>query len=173
MIAVGVIRKAHGVRGEASVEPLTNSVDRFSELTKVTLVSPDESATREAVIESARAHGDRALLKFRGIDTPEAIRDLQDWTIEIQDGEARTLEEDEYFFHDLVGLRLIDADGRDRGVVSEVVEGGGGLLLVVEGRNGEYEVPFAAEICTDIDIEGGTITVELPEGIDDLDHVED
>ncbi len=173
MIAVGVIRKAHGVRGEASVESLTNSLDRFNELTKVTLVSPDESETREAEIESARAHRDRALLKFRGIETPEEIRDLQDWTIEIQDSEARELDEDEYFLHDLVGLRLVDNDGHDRGVVKEVVEGGGGLLLVVDGRSGEFDLPFAAEICTKIDVEGGTITVELPEGIDDLGHVED
>ncbi|HSP35925.1 MAG TPA: ribosome maturation factor RimM [Thermoanaerobaculia bacterium] len=173
MIAVGVIRKPHGIRGEANVESLTHSLDRFTELTKVTLVSPDESMTRNAEIESARAHGERALIKFRDIDTPDQIRDLHNWTIEIQDAEARELDQDEYFLHDLVGLRLVDEDGRDRGVVKEVSEGGGGLLLVVETPSGEFDVPFASEICTKIDVGGGTITVDLPEGIDDLDHVED
>jgi len=173
MIAVGVIRKAHGVRGEASVESLTNSLDRFNELKKVTLVAPDESSTRDAEIEAARPHGDRALVKFRGIDTPEQLRELRDWTIEIQDSEARELDEDEYFLHELVGLRLIDRDGRDRGVVQEVVEGTGVILLNVDGPNGEFDLPFAAEICTKIDIAGGKIIVELPEGIDDLNNVED
>ena len=73
-IAVGVIRKAHGVRGEASVEPWTDSPDRFDELTSVTLVSPDEEESRTVAIESTRAHGERALIKFSGIDTPEAVR---------------------------------------------------------------------------------------------------
>src|SRR5207253_8104628 len=63
-IAVGVIRKPHGVRGEASVEPWTNSPERFDDLTTVTLVSPDEASTREMRIESVRVHAGRALVKF-------------------------------------------------------------------------------------------------------------
>ena len=167
-IAIGVIRKAHGVRGEASVEPWTDSADRFSEVKQVTLVSPDESATREATIESARAHGDRALVKFAGIVSPEDIRQLQEWTIEIPEEQARALEPDEYFLHDLAGLRLVDKDGRDRGEIIEAYEGGGGILLNVKKRDGKtYEVPFAQEICTEIDLKAKTIVVDLPEGIDE------
>ena len=69
-IALGVIRKAHGVRGEASVEPWTDTIDRFSDLDRVMLVSPDEETTREARIESAREHSGRVLVKFAGIDAP-------------------------------------------------------------------------------------------------------
>ncbi|HEX9161985.1 MAG TPA: ribosome maturation factor RimM [Thermoanaerobaculia bacterium] len=172
-IAVGVIRKAHGVRGEASVEPWTDSLDRFQELREVILVSPDETATRPIEIESARAHHDRALVKFAGIDSPEALRDLQNWTIEIPQENARKLEAGEYFLHDLAGLTLVDRQGRERGVVKEAYEGGGGVLLNVDGPKGEYELPFAAEICTEIDLAGKKIIVELPEGIDDLANVKD
>jgi 16S rRNA processing protein RimM len=172
-IAVGIIRKPHGVRGEASVEPWTNSPERFNELRSVTLVSPDETTTRTIVIERARAHSDRALVKFAGIDSPEQLRELQNWTIEIPKSEARKLAADEHFLHDLVDLILIDRQGKQRGVVKEVYEGGGGVLLVVDGPNGEFEVPFAAEICTEIDLAGKRIIVELPEGIDDLRNVED
>ncbi len=173
LIALGIIRKPHGVRGEASVEPWTDSPDRFAELKTVTLVSPDESETREATIEASRAHGDRALVKFASIDSPEDLRNLQDWTIEIPEEEARALEENEYFLHDLVGLTLIDGDGRERGVVKNVSEGGGGVLLTIDGPNGEFDVPFAAAICTNIDLAARKMTVNLPEGIDDLDHVAD
>jgi 16S rRNA processing protein RimM len=172
-IAVGVIRKAHGVRGEASVELWTDSADRLGELTDVTLVSPDEARTREVRIETARPHGDRALVKFAGIDAPEDLRDLQNWTVEIPQAEARSLEEDEFFLHDLVGLTLVDAEGTARGTVTDVNESGGGVLLTVKGPRGSYDVPFAAEICTDIDLQAGRIVVALPEGLDDLDHVED
>jgi 16S rRNA processing protein RimM len=171
-IAVGVIRKPHGVRGEASVESWTRSLDRFNELRAVTLVSPDEATTRPAQIEAARAHVDRALVKFRGIDSPEEIRDFQDWTIEIPLSEARKLGADEYFLHDLVGLTLVDRDGKQRGVVKEAYEGGGGVLLNVDGPHGEFEVPFAAAICIEIDLKRKKIIVDLPEGLDDLAHVE-
>lgn len=166
-IALGRIRKAHGVRGEASVEPWTE-FERFSEVRDVMLVSPDESLTRPTKIEAARAHGDRALLKFAGIDTPEDLQLLQEWTIEIPEAEAREVEEGEYFLHDLVGAHLIDKDGRDRGNVIDVYEGGGGVLLNVKRGDGkEYEVPFASTICTNIDVAKKTITVDLPEGIDE------
>jgi len=167
-IAIGVIRRAHGVRGEASVEPWTDSVDRFKEISNVTLVSPDEEHTREVRIESARGHGDRALVKFAGIGSPEEIQPLQEWTIEIPESEARALEPDEYFLHDLEGLHLVDADGRDRGEIIEVYEGGGGVLLNVRRLDGKtYEVPFAKSICTEIDLAAKKIVVDLPEGIDE------
>ena len=167
-IAIGVIRKAHGVRGEASVEPWTDSAERFNELKQVTLVSPDESQTRDATIESVRAHGDRALIKFAEISTPEDVQKLREWTIEIPESEARALEPDEYFLHDLAGLHLIDKDGVDRGTIIEAYEGGGGILLNVKKRDGKtYEVPFAQEICTEIHLKEKKIVVELPEGIDE------
>ena len=172
-IAVGIIRKAHGVRGEASVEPWTDSLDRFGELHGVMLVSPDDAETRPAEIESSRAHGDRALVKFKGIDSPESLRDFQNWTIEIPLADARKLDRGEFFLHDLEGLELVDAAGTRRGVVKEAYEGGGGVLLNVEGPNGDYEVPFAEAICTKIDLKKKRIIVDLPEGLDDLDHVAD
>lgn len=169
-IAVGVIRKSHGIRGEASVEPWTDSADRFTELDNVTLVSPDESKTREMLIETARVHQGRALVKFSGIDSPEDVQTLQGWTIEIPEEEARELDEDEYFLHDLVGLTLFDANGNARGVVKDVLEGGGGLLLVVKRADGkEFEMPFAADLCTEINLAEKRMVVALPEGLEDLD----
>ena len=167
-IAVGVIRKPHGVRGEASVESWTGSLDRFGELKAVTLVSPDESATRAVTIESARPHAGRALVKFAEYATPEEIGTLRDWTIEIEEHEARQLEENEYFLHDLVGLTLVDADGHERGKVVGTEEGAGGVLLNVERDGHRFDVPFAAEICTDIDLAQKRIVVNLPEGLDEI-----
>ena len=171
-IAVGVVRKAHGVRGEASIEPWTDSPDRFEELDAVTLVSPDEGETRETRIETVRVHAGRALVKFAGIETPEQVQLLHGWTVEIPEEEARALEEDEYFLHDLPGLTLIDAEGRNRGVVTDVYEGGGGILLGVKRPDGKtFELPFAADICTTIDLDAKTIAVVIPDGLDDLDSV--
>jgi 16S rRNA processing protein RimM len=167
-IALGVIRKAHGLRGEASVEAWTDSLDRFGELSKVILVSPTEDETRELAIESSRAHGDRALVKFVEIGTPEEIQSLRGWTLEIPAEQARSLKANEYFLHDLVGLRLIDTAGTNRGEIIDAYEGGGGVLLNVRRADGKtYEVPFVTSICTNIDIAGKRIIVDLPEGIDE------
>ena len=107
-------------------------------------------------------------MKFAEIDTPEAIVDLRGWTIEIDESEARPLEENEYFLHDLVGLTLVDAEGRERGKVVDTEEGAGGLLLNVERDGRRYDVPFVAEICIDVDLRQKRIVVNLPEGLDEI-----
>ena len=168
MIALGVIRKPHGVRGEASVEPWTNDAQRFEEVKRVTLVSPDEAETREATIASVRLHGGRVLVVFDGIESPEAVRELANWTIEIPDEEARTLDAGEYFLHDLVGMQLVDVEGKPRGEVIDAYEGGGGVLLNVRHGGAEFEVPFAADICTSIDVGAKRMVVNLPEGLDEI-----
>jgi 16S rRNA processing protein RimM len=167
-IALGIIRKAHGVRGEASVEAWSDSPERFSDVSAVTLVSPDESTTRDSAVESVRIHAGRALVKFAGIASPEEVQLLQNWTVEVPSSQARKLDANEYFLHDLVGLTLIDGDGVTRGKVIEIEETGGGILLVVEGPRGKFDVPFAADICTKVDLDAKTIAVSLPDGIEDL-----
>jgi 16S rRNA processing protein RimM len=172
-IAVGIIRKPHGIHGEASVELWTDSAGRFDDLAEVVLVSPDACEVRPASIESVRAHGGRALVRLAGIDSPEAVAELRNWTIEIDERDARSLEDGEYFIHDLVGLTLVDAAGAQRGVVAEALEGGGGILLEVERKDGtRFDVPFAASICTRVDLAARTILVDLPNGLDDLEGVE-
>jgi tRNA (guanine37-N1)-methyltransferase len=170
-IALGIIRKPHGVRGEASVEVWSDVPDRFDDLSRVTLVSPDEKSTRDVTVESTRLHAGRALVKFAGIQSPEELRALQGWTIEIPESEARPLDRDEYFLHDLVGLTLVDEAGRERGKVTAAFEGGGGVLLTVKNGPRQYDVPFAAAICKQVDLGGKRIVVDLPDGLEDLDNI--
>ncbi len=169
-IALGVIRKAHGVRGEASVEPWTDSLDRFSHLGRVILVSPDEQSTREVHVAAFRPHAGRALVLFDEFTSPEELREVQSWTIEVPESEARPLGEDEYFLHDLVGLTLVDDLGAERGVVIDAYEGGGGVLLNVKRPDGkEFELPFAADLCPSIDLAAKRMVVNIPDGLDTLD----
>ncbi len=171
-IALGIIRKSHGVRGEASIEVWSEDEGRFDGLDTITLVSPDEKQTRSASIETIRHHAGRFLVKFAGINSPEDVATLRNWTIEVPADQARVLGADEYYLHDLAGLTLVDRDGVTRGIVREAYEGGAGILLDVERSNGKrFDVPFAAGICVEIDLAGKRIVVELPDGIEDLDRV--
>ena len=123
LIALGVIRKAHGVRGEASVEVWADDPARLEQFPSVFLVSGDE--VRQVEVESVRYHTGRVLMKFAGFDSPESVRELQNWTIEIPASEARPLEDDEYFLHDLEGLEVFSGSERI-GVIETAEEGGGG-----------------------------------------------
>ncbi|HEY0787633.1 MAG TPA: hypothetical protein VGE86_03255, partial [Thermoanaerobaculia bacterium] len=88
LIAVGVVRRPHGIRGEISVEPLTDDPARFLDLETVWLVPPDRASSEKTSVESARVHGERVLVTLRRVDTPERVRELRDWTIEIAPDDA-------------------------------------------------------------------------------------
>src|SRR6185369_11057809 len=109
-----------------------------------------------------------ALVKFAEIGTPEEVATLRNWTVEIAEHEARVLDENEYFLHDLIGLTLVDGEGVERGRVVGTEEGAGGVLLNVERDGRKFDVPFAAEICTRIDLAEKRITVSFPEGLDEV-----
>ena len=169
LIAVGIIRKSHGVRGEASVDILTSSVERLTELVAVYLVSPDRKRLVEARIKAVRPHKDRALVMLEGIASPEAVSELRGWSIEIPESETRELEEGEYFLHDLVGLVVQETGGRQIGQIVSIDEAGPQLLLNVRRADGlSFPIPFAAELCPEIDLEGRRMIVNLPEGLEDL-----
>jgi tRNA (guanine37-N1)-methyltransferase len=172
LIGVGVIRKSHGIKGEASVEPLTDSVERLAELKEVYLVSPDRSSIRPARIDGTRLHGPRALVHLEGVDSPEQLRDLQNWSIEIAEEQLRKLGEGEYFIHDLIGLDLVASDGALVGKTVDAQEGASGVLLTVRSADGTtFEMPFVEAICREIHIEQKRMVVDLPAGLVDLDRV--
>jgi|GEM_PF-40373 len=174
LVGVGIIRKSHGVRGEASVEPLTPDLDRFEELSRVYLVSPDQKDILEVEIVTVRVHTGRVLILFSSIDSPERVAELRGWTVEIPQDEIRLLEEHEVFLHDLPGMVVEERDGRRVGEVVGVVEGGGGLLLSVQKPDGrKFDLPFAASICTEVDVFARRIVVNLPAGLENLSEADE
>ncbi|MBW3671278.1 MAG: tRNA (guanosine(37)-N1)-methyltransferase TrmD [Acidobacteria bacterium] len=171
LLAIGVIRKPHGVRGEASVEPWTQDPARFDLVENVYLVSPDEKTIVSAPVRSIRYHGSRVLLAIEGIETPEEIRNYSRWSVEIPEQERLETDEDEYYLYELENLAVVDRDGKPLGQVIAATEGGGGILLTVRGPSGtEFDLPFVRAICVEIDLEQGHIVAEMPEGLDALEE---
>lgn len=154
------------------MEALTDSLQRFEELRDVFLVSPDRKTVRPAIIDDSRVHTDRVLVHFRGIESPEEVRGIANWSIEIRLDQLRTVREGEYFLHDLIGLRVVTPDDESIGITTDAQESSAGVLLTVCKANGRtFEVPFAEAICREIDLESKRIVAEIPAGLDELDRV--
>jgi 16S rRNA processing protein RimM len=77
----------------------------------------------------------------------------------------------EYYQSDLIETAVVDVSGRSLGVVEDLQELGGQALLVVKQPGGEeLLIPFTHAICKVVDVEGKRITVDLPEGLEDLNR---
>jgi 16S rRNA processing protein RimM len=163
-IAIALIVKARGIRGEVSAEILTDFPERFSSTTSVRVALPD--VQYQEVIQSARFHKGRVLLKFRGRERPEQVRELIGGEIQIPLEERMPLPEGAFYESDLLGLR-VEQKGRNLGVVAELFRTGAeGVNLVIRDRNHrELMIPLARAFVRDVDLDRGVIQVDLPPGL--------
>lgn len=164
LVAIARIVKPRGLRGEVVAEILTDFPERFEGLETVTAVMPD-AGRRELKIEEHWFQSGRVVLKFDGYDTIEFGETLRNAEICIPQSEAVELEADEYFDWELAGCRVETLEGIEIGIVREIMRNGGTEILVVDGGEKEYLIPFATTICPEVDIENKLIRVDPPEGL--------
>ena len=171
-LIVGRVAKAHGVTGELVVDVRTDDPDaRFAPGIMLRARAAREVAERSYVIDTVRDHGDRLLIRLDGIADKTAADALRG-TLFIVDSEdlPPITEADEYYDHQLEGLRVRTVAGDDVGVVSEVLHTAAGELLAVK-RDGRAEllVPFVEAIVTSVALDDGIVEIDPPEGLLDLD----
>ena len=163
-VAIAKIIKTRGLQGETVAEILTDFPERFENLERVFAVFESREVS-ELEIEKFRFHQKRILLKFGGIDSPEAAENLRGAEICIPQDEAVELEDNEFFDWELEGCQVETIDGEKLGTVKELMRTGGTEILVVKGTEKEFLIPFAETICTEVDIENKLIRVDAPEGL--------
>lgn len=178
-VAVGRVLGPHGLRGEVVVEVLTDAPRRFDPGNALLLVREGEPPLA-LVVAARRAHGApagkqggaggsrarraTALLRFAGVGDREAAAALRGGWLEIERSLVPPAPQGTYYRFELLGCRCSDG-GEELGEVVEVVEDGGGLLLIVADGRREVPVPFVARFLRAVDVEHGRIELDLPPGL--------
>lgn len=165
-VVIGRLMRARGNRGELIGQFDSTDPDREAALKKVAL---DLNGRRQIFdIEEVWRHDGRPVFKFVGVDS---ISDAEVWEraeILVPPDEVEKPEDGAYSYQDLVGCRVVSGNS-DLGAVDSVEDYGGPSLLKVKTSEGkEVLIPFAREICKEIDVAAKRIRVELPEGLLDF-----
>ena len=165
-LVVGRVLRPHGVRGELSVEVLSDAPDRFAPGAELGVGDPDGPAPRErAVVRAARLHLGRLLLSLEGVEDRDGADRFRGAWLSIPVADARPLDPDEFWPHQLVGLAVVDRQGRERGRVADVVPGAAHDLLSVELPDGASAlVPAVAALVT-VELEAGRVLVDALPGL--------
>ncbi len=170
-LVVGRVVKAHGVTGELVVEVRTDDPDdRFAPGTRLRARPSGDGPERAYVIDSAREHGGRLLVRLAGVTNRDAADALRRNVFVIDSEELPLIDDpDEFYDHQLEGLRVVTTDGRLVGNVNEVLHTAAGELLSVTSETGaEVLVPFVSAIVTEVSLENQTIEIDPPEGLLEL-----
>jgi 16S rRNA processing protein RimM len=167
-VVIARIRKARGIRGEVACDLETDFPERFESLEQATVWMPD-GARLALKLERHWFHKDRVILKFEGYDTMMAAQGLVGGRLVISEADALELEDDEFYEYEIVGSEVVTAEGKRLGSVTRLMRTGGTDLLVIEGEGErEHLIPFADDICTEVDLGAKRITVNLPQGLLEL-----
>ncbi|BBU23545.1 ribosome maturation factor RimM [Mycobacterium xenopi] len=168
-LAVGRVVKAHGVTGEVVVEVRTDEPDaRFAPGSVLRAKATDQE--RSYVVDAARPHGGRLLVRLAGVCDRDAADALRGSLLVIDSEDLPPIDDpDEYYDHQLEGLRVRTTAGQDIGTVSEVLHTPAGELLAVKRDDvGELLVPFVSAIVTSVSLESGIVEIDPPDGLLDL-----
>lgn len=172
-MAIALLGRAWGRRGELQAVSLSRGLERFRELREVFLFGGEGApgAERRFEVESVWEHRGRLVLKFRGVDSIADAETLQGAEVRVPRSQRAPLEAGEYYQSDLIGCQVVErATGEPVGTVSGWRECGGPLLIEVRAaeRAEPILVPFVRAICVEIDVERRRILVDLPEGLKEL-----
>ena len=158
---LGLVGAPFGLKGFVKVKPFSGETGHFTRLEEVILRQDEKEETRE--LAEIICQEDTLLLRFAGIDSPEAASRLKGAEIITARENAAPLREGEYYVEDLRGLEVISLDGKSLGHLTNVFEGGGGNLAEVELLSGEKRLlPFRNEFFGEIDLKRGKIVLLEP-----------
>lgn len=163
-VAVGRVLRPHGVRGEVVVEVLSDVPGRFDKGGRVMGVRAGGAPPVPLLIAASRSHKRGAVVRFEGFEDRDRAGELRGLDLEVPRSAVPAAPPGTYYQYELLGCRCRN-DGEELGRVAEVVEDGGGVLLIVEGEGRRVPVPFVKEFLRGVDVAGGRIDLALPPGL--------
>lgn len=166
-LVVARIGRAHGIKGEVTVEVRTDEPEL--RLGPGAVLATDPAGVGPLTIESGRVHSGRLLLRFEGVRDRTAAEALRNTLLIADvDPEERPEDPDEFYDHQLIDLDVVLADGTEVGRISEISHLPSQDLFIVERPDGsEVMIPFVEEIVSSIDLDEQKAVITPPPGLID------
>jgi 16S rRNA processing protein RimM len=161
-LAVGFLRRPHGLRGEMIMDLHTDFPERLQSGRRLFVGDKYKSMT----LAGTRPHAKGMLVKFKGIETPEAAGQLRNQWVYVRASEVPSLPEGQLYQHELFGFEVIDESGNSLGELVEIIETGANDVYVVRNESGkEILLPAISSVVLETDSTRRVMRVHLLEGL--------
>lgn len=179
---VGRIAKAHGIRGELVVKPVTDRPEAYfapgcrlfaGDVNGDPLSAPPAPGLRRSsdappmtlTVTAARNHQQTILVTLDAVPDRTTAEQWRGRTLLVPVEELTEPEDGEVFLHELAGMAAFDEHGASLGLVTAWYEVPQGILLGVMREDGELLVPFVDDIVLELDRAGRRLVLRLPDGL--------
>jgi len=169
LLPIGRVLGPHGVGGLLKIESYARSEETLVAAGKVYLRQSPEKISEYKIL-SALPHKKGSLIRLEGLSSREQAALYRGAEIFIRK-DAVSREKDEYFWHELIGLRVYLATGRYLGTVKGILPTAGNDIYVVREGREEFLIPAVHDVVQRIDLEGGKMILSEMEGLLDLNEV--
>jgi len=163
-ITLGRVGKTHGIKGWLKLYSYTDPPSNITEYSEFIATRGQWHA--DLVMDQVRAQGKALVAHFEGYDDPEAAQALVGVELQVAVSDLPALEPDQFYWHQLTGLTVINGESQVLGVVDNILETGANDVLVVKGTETSIDrqerlIPFLRDtVIKKIDLEQGVIEVE-------------
>lgn len=166
---VGRIVNTHGIRGEVRILSTTDFEEqRFVVGNKLAAFKKNDKKPTWVTIESVRRHKNFILLTFEGMNNINLVEPFKEGMLKVTKDqmEEDLLEENEYFYHDIIGCLVVSEEGETIGEIKDILQTGANDVWVVKGTKGkEHYIPYIEDVVKDINIDDKIITIHVMEGL--------
>ncbi|MGZ9584668.1 ribosome maturation factor RimM [Paenibacillus marinisediminis] len=167
LYTVGMIANTHGIRGELKVVSHTDfPEERFAPKSSLYIQHPNNEQTISVTVERSRLHKNVYMVKFVGLDDINDVEKYKGWFLKISDVDRDQLEEDEYYYSDIIGCQVVTDEGEELGVIKEILAPGANHVWVVKRPKGQdVLLPVIDDVILKVDVASKLVTVHLMEGL--------
>ena len=163
LIVLGKITSVHGVRGEVKIYSFTDPIDNLLDYNPWTLKR--EGEVKQVELVSGRLQGKILVAKLKGLDDREVARTYAGFDICVPRALLPDLEDGEFYWHQLEGLKVIDLQGQLLGRLDHLLETGSNDVMVVKPCPGSLDdrerlLPYTEQCVQQIDLAAGEMRVD-------------
>ncbi|WP_100010981.1 ribosome maturation factor RimM [Lentibacillus sediminis] len=161
----GKIVNTHGVRGEVKVLRISDFEERFEPGNVLWAVMEDKEPV-QLVISGHRKHKGFDLLQFEGYANINDVEVFKGANLKITEEQLTELEEDEFYYHEIIGCAVSTTEERDLGVIKEILSPGANDVWVVKQPRGkDILIPYIGDVVKHVDTENKKVVIEPMEGL--------
>ena len=163
LIVLGKITSVHGVRGEVKIYSFTDPIDNLLGYPAWTLKRDGE--VKQVELVSGRLQGKILVAKLKGLDDREVARTFAGFDICVPRALLPDLDDGEYYWHQLEGLKVIDLQGQLLGRIDHLLETGANDVMVVKPCPGSLDdrerlLPYTEQCVQKVDLAAGEMRVD-------------
>ncbi|TQR20900.1 ribosome maturation factor RimM [Psychrobacillus vulpis] len=164
---VGKIVNTHGIWGEIRVISTTDFADeRYEVGSELAIFKADGSKPILVKVASHRKHKNFDLLTFEGYSLLKDVEVFRDATLKVSEKNLSDLEDNEFYYHEIIGCTVVSTEGEEIGKVTEIIQTGANDVWAVQPAKGKtHYIPYIEDVVKNVDVNNKKIIIEVLDGL--------